>query len=513
MFKYIPTPTGLRVHESDAFIKMILGPYGSGKSCMVANDLLFYALSQAPAPDGVRYTHIGVIRSTSGEVLSTSRRSLLEVWPDEFGGIRAGGYPTYGFYTGPVGDGPYDYISQGRPWEPGLGTYINVQFSLYGLETAEDAEKIKSVNWSFAWINEATNIDFSIIAMASGRVGRYPSAAQGGCSYAGLIMDFNQPTPGHYLHNMMQNPERIGRDLGLAEGKTIQVFVQPPAAFKQEDELGKVSYRTNPDAENLENLKDGEGYYKKQIALQLMDGRTDLIDSLYCLLSVPIREGKPVWPEFRRELHLAPTDIEPMQFNNTIIGFDASGIHPAVAVLQEHAGRWAVVDELYGEDMGLEEFIEQALIPLVLAKYSTGECIVSLDPSDPRNAFNALTPSAILKEKGFRVYKPASNSPKLRIQSVARLLNKNVGGLLISPHCELVTAAVQGGYRYPKLRIHGSIESLYNINPVKDKHSHIADALQYACMYINSGTLHESEDTDFVKKKLSRRRKVLGRLI
>ena len=57
-FQYIPTATGLKFHDSDAKIKLVFGPYGSGKTCMIMNDAKFYALAQAPAPDGVRYAKI-----------------------------------------------------------------------------------------------------------------------------------------------------------------------------------------------------------------------------------------------------------------------------------------------------------------------------------------------------------------------------------------------------------------------------------------------------------------------
>ena len=51
---YVPSPTGLAFHDSDAIVKLVIGPYGSGKTCMVINDAKFYCRAQAPAPDGVR---------------------------------------------------------------------------------------------------------------------------------------------------------------------------------------------------------------------------------------------------------------------------------------------------------------------------------------------------------------------------------------------------------------------------------------------------------------------------
>ena len=105
-FNYIPSPTGMKFHESDAFVKLVVGPYGSGKTCMIMNDALYYCLNQAPAQDGVRYTRIGVVRGTYPELVSTTRGSIIEVFPRNFGDIRAGGLPILGTYEFPVGDGP-----------------------------------------------------------------------------------------------------------------------------------------------------------------------------------------------------------------------------------------------------------------------------------------------------------------------------------------------------------------------------------------------------------------------
>ena len=95
-FNYIPSPTGLAFHESDAFVKLVDGPFGSGKTCMIMNDAKYYCLSQAPASDGVRYVRIGVVRGTYPELSSTTRNSSLEGFPGQFGTLRAAGSPSVG---------------------------------------------------------------------------------------------------------------------------------------------------------------------------------------------------------------------------------------------------------------------------------------------------------------------------------------------------------------------------------------------------------------------------------
>ena len=103
-FNYVPSATGLKFHESDAFVKLVDGPFGSGKTCMIMNDAKYYCLAQAPAPDGVRYTRIGVVRGTYPELTSTTRNSILEVFPEQFDTVRSAGSPILGHYRFPVGD-------------------------------------------------------------------------------------------------------------------------------------------------------------------------------------------------------------------------------------------------------------------------------------------------------------------------------------------------------------------------------------------------------------------------
>lgn len=523
-FNYVPSPTGIRFHDSDAFVKLIFGPYGSGKTCMIMNDAKFYCLAQTPAADGVRYTRIGVIRGTYPELVSTTRESILEVFPSAFGTIRMGGAPLRGVYRFPVGDGPYDWLIQRAPWQPGFGTLVQVEFILVALQTADDAEKIKSANWSFAIINEATSVDYEVLTAVMGRVGRYPSQDMGGCSYAGLLIDTNQPPQGHYLLHMKEHPEA-----------NWDIFEQPPAALKHEDDLGNIVYEVNEKAENLRNLgakarpddfndwpveqqeaflrEKGMDYYRNQIAAWQLEGRTDKIDSLFCMMDVPMKDGKPVWPGFKYDIHVAKKDVEPVPFADTIIGYDTSGIHPGAVFIQNNQGRWAIIDELYGDGMGLETFVEQALIPLTLHRYSTCRIVVACDPANAKDAYTGVAPSVHLENKGFEVYMPKTNDPKTRIRVVDQLLNRNTGGLIVSPHCLMTIKAFQGGYRYKRLRVAGSVAAVYDARPEKNDSSHIADALQYAAMYIaREEGFGERKATQLIST-LSKRRSILKRIM
>lgn len=521
-FNYIPSPTGIQFHESDAFIKLVVGPFGSGKTCMIMSDAKFYCLSQNPAPDGVRYTRIGVVRGTYPELTSTTRDAIIEVFPKGFGTVRSGGHPLQGLYRFPVGDGPYDYLQTGEPWKPGYGTVAQVEFILQALQDAVDADKVRSANWSFAIVNEATSVDYAIIAAIMGRVGRYPSENMGGCSYAGILIDTNQPPQGHYLLDMIEHPK-----------PSWFILRQPPAAFKRIASNGAVSYEINTQAENLRNLgakrkpddfqawskekqqkflhDKGLDYYRNQVDYWCTRGREDMVDSLFCMLDVPVKDGKPVFSLFNYDTHVLREDAEPTPYKGVICGYDTSGIHPACVFLQEQRGRWVVLDELYGEDMGMEAFLEQALMPLVTEKYVHCDLVVACDPANARDSYTGQSPSAHLEARGLRVEMPRTNDPKTRINTVESMLNKNAGGLVINPRCNLLITAMQGGYHYRRLRVMGAIEEAYDPRPEKNTSSHIADALQYACLHIMREGVSSSQDLYPLLQQMAKRREILRR--
>lgn len=499
-FQYVMSPTGKLFHECDSYVKMICGPYGSGKSCCCAVDVLSYACAQAPAPDGVRYSRIGVVRATYPELHDATRRSLLEVLPSEYGTILSSGAPMEGIYRIPLPD----------------GTMVQMELALWAIRTADDAQKLKSSNWTFAWINEATGVSPEVFSVVSSRTSRYPSEDLGGISWGGIIMDFNQPAPGTWLAEFIKNPQ-----------PNWSVFLQPPAAFKREDSQGRTYYEVNESAENLRNLggkeagdpedmlpeERGKRYYRNQIDGLLKSGRTDIIDNQYCMLDVPVVDGKPVYTNFSITRHVAPEHLNPVMFQDILVGIDQSGIHPAAVILQFQEGKWCILDEMYADGEGLENFIQGILVPLLRSKYSTNPVTAAIDPSNTRDSWQAVTPRERLEEVGITAVTEISNNPKLRIQTVEHMLNLDTGGILVSPDCELLIRGFQSEYRYRRLRAAGSIGAVYTPVPEKNDASHLHDALQYAALLIHQGQKEDSVDVSHIAEVLSRKSKLYRRVV
>jgi hypothetical protein len=424
----------------------------------------------------------------------------MEVMPPGSGHITMGNAPLHGVFNfGPLPD----------------GTHCQVEFDLWSSDTADVAEKLKSSNWTGLWLNEATEVPFGVMSAAKIRGGRYPAAHLGGIYWSGLIMDFNRPPKGHWLWGL------FGKENTYLNNSVYPIasFVQPPAAFCEENEYGKEYYIVNPEAENLENLAGGVDYYQKQIALLLTQGKTDEIKSLYCLLETESKSGRAVWPMFDPSKHVARTKIEPLLGEPLLVGCDPSGIHPAAVLAQYQQGRWCITDELAGDEEGLDVFLHSGLIPLIKGRYSNCPVTIVVDPANARDAYTGLTPTTHMASAGFTIAQRTTNRPETRIAAVSALLNINIGGLLISPHCEYLIDAMKGadgpnGYHYTKHRLRGSIESSYSPSPEKNAASHLADSLQYLALHINrESAITREPEVWMINQSLVRKNTVRQRIM
>ncbi|EFA1526611.1 hypothetical protein ACLAFG_003854 [Escherichia coli] len=492
LYEAYPTASKFHAAWKEKKIRAMCGPFGSGKSVTCVNDLLYIAIRQKPAPDGVRYTRFGVIRATYPNLRTTTKKTLEQWLIHEAGGIKE---------TAPM-EGHYRFRLQHD------GTLVDMELILLAVSDDESIKKLRSTDFTAIWINEATEVPASVFTTATERIGRYPSGERGACSWRGVIMDYNMPPRGHWLLNLF-----------ASERDDYALFMQPPAAFKHESDDGMISYEVNPEAENLVPLGGNDGfeggirYYQSQIDSKMLVGDYDGIDQLLCLKVVDDRSGKPVWPRFSRAIHVAKHVILPQPGLETMISIDTSGIHPAALFWQFIGVKWVILDELYGEETGFEDFVYGGLLPLVQSRYKESSGILAIcDPANARNALTATTPVATLNEAHIRAQVAGTNNTKSRIEAVNRLLNKDVGGLLISPNCERVIASCAGGYKFGKMQIRGTVDVAYTANPVKNEHSHPADALQYGALYALRYD-ESSGDVSAVKRafrdRLRKRRRIM----
>ena len=275
---YNAPPTIAAFLDSDAFVRCVVGPIGSGKSSGCVVEILRRAREQAPGPDGVRRTRFAVVRNTYRELEDTTRKTF-EQW------IPAG--------LGEWHEQDFAFVID-RP-----GIHCEVLFR--ALDRPQDVKKLLSLELTGCYFNELREVAKPIFDGMQGRVGRYPARKDGGPTWFGVWGDTNPWDIEHWGYQLfsLELPEEF-------------------ALFEQPDGL-------SPEAENVENLppryyerltagKDAEwidcyvrGKYPKRV-----------VGSVYGALLGALRERGGIL-----NFQFAPTEI----FTSWDLGFsDATGI-------------------------------------------------------------------------------------------------------------------------------------------------------------------------------------------
>ena len=433
---YTPPPTGKAFMQSDAKMRTLMGPVGSGKSVTCSFEIVRRATMQEPNEQGIRKTRAAVVRETARQLQDTTIKTFLDWFPPGVCGTYMRTTKTYFFKVGDV----------------------ECEVMFRALDDADDVANLNSLELTFTWFNECKDIHPEIVDAMSKRIGRFPSKKDGGPTWHGMWGDTNPPTMDTWWFYQM---EHLDPKDGVSENDNgWDVFKQPSGR--------------STDAENIENLP--ENYYDTQ-------GRSDeyirtFIDGEYGLSL----SGQPIYKYFRPDYHMGKETLRPIVngVRPIVIGMDL-GLTPAAVIgQQDPRGRVLILGEAVSFDMGIQRFTRTILKPLIIAQWSGAPIIVVTDPAGIQRAqTDERSAVDIIKAEGLKVFPAKTNNISARISAVDDFLMRQVDGdsaFLVDPSCTNLKAAMMGGYRYhPK---NGTIE--------KNKHSHVAEALQYLMMHINT---------------------------
>ena len=200
--------------------------------------------------------------------------------------------------------------------------------------------------------------------------------------------------------------------------------------------------------------------------------------------------GFPVYDKtFSVEQHVSKEPLKPIRAEGypVTIGLDF-GRTPAAAMMQmTPSGRVVVLGELTSENMGIETFLTTKLRPYLYERFPGCSFVVAPDPAGwQKTQVGEISPVDVVKKAGFKVVRPASNKPKIRIEAVENLLTRTSDGkpfLSIDPSCATLIKGFRYGYRWRENK-KGDLEG---DSPDKNSFSHVHDALQYGAMVVNGG--------------------------
>ena len=536
---------------SDAIVKGIRGPEGSGKSVGCFMDMFKYAGAQLPYR-GKRSTHWTVVRSTYPELLTTSLRTFEEWFGSKI--VR---------------------ITRQPPVEAEVmidlpdKTILDMKMLFLSLDVPNDVKKLKSLETTGAFLNEASEMGRWILTRMLGRIARWPPKRWNvPIVWSGILMDTNSCEDDHWWYKYAEEktPEgwkffdqpasliKFQSDKQVSAYEKAQQYVADhqylPDDFLRivEDMFGN-QYVGNPECENYKGQQLGINYWLNTISGRPLKEINTLVMNEYG----PTGDDMPVYPEYQDGLHCAKEILKPMQGIGITLGFDFGNMPACTFAQISPRGQKVFFDEMYVEkhgSMGIRQLSREHIVPYLLDNFLPWlikglicgygdpagtqraqtdektcyqilrECPIT-NPTGGTSDFKAngkllADPSyfAKIREQALKGYVslgdigveslPAcsNNAAEPRKDAIKKLLIMKIDGdpaFLLSPKCQLLRKGMRGKYRYKRVQVGGNDERYVN-QPVKDLYSHICESAEYNCMAASYFAYDSTEESEHIKQ-------------
>ncbi len=455
---YKPSKTGFKFHSSDKRVRCIIGPYGSGKSTLCCADIVEWGCGMPAMPDGIRRSRFAIIRNTYGELESTTLKTWLD-WFDELGEVKTKVKPPYVHHTFNDGNGK-----------------VEIELLFLALDRPDHIKKLKSLELTGAYLNEACELPKVILDHILTRVNRYPSRRIVKNYRSGVILDTNPPPTSNWIYRLFE----VNRPEGF------EIFHQPAGLLKTDD-----GYVANPDADNIENLADT--YYT-----DMTQGNSEEFIRVYaCGEYGVIKSGKPVYPQYNDDWH-SVDHLEPIEGLPIDLAWDF-GLTPSALCTQTTAdGRLLCLKEICATKMGLENFLEHVFFRVFNETFPG--YVIGHSVGDPAGNTAAQTDEStclgILNDFDIPTDGAPTNEILPRLEAVWKLLNSSPDGkpaILINRNgCPVLREGFLGLYAFE--RLNSSNDEVYKDKPDKNEYSHIHDALQYRALLMFNAKRNRPDD-------------------
>lgn len=437
-----------------------VGPYGSGKTHAALMKLYLMGMEQVPT-NGVAASRFIVSRLTRPQLVSTTIKSFHEVFPEK------------------AGFAPVESAALRTHWRfkpAGFEHIVDIDWQFLALETDEDVARVLGLEATSFFIDEARLIDPSLLGKLTGRL-RFPAVSR----HRSIELCSNPWSTDHPFHPLFV----------LDRNEDTSFYHQPGGLDKNE--------RGEWIGENLQNLSQtpesillpwndparrelGVKYYQAMLADMSPE---DALLNVHSKWGVS-REGKPVYSDYDDSRHCTPLKYDPgMKIE---LGTDF-GLNSATVLYQQTMnGNIRILAEFVTEDQGtvahherLKTFVERTF-PNASIGRATG------DPAGAQRGADGQQIFALVR-KFFPSYQPArTNELATRHEAVNALFRRNVLGqpalVIDNKRCPMLRQACIDKYFYKTLKGTGAQHSE---QPEKNRWSHVAEALGYACLGAGAG--------------------------
>ncbi len=462
---YNATKTASQFHHTDAFVRLLLGAVGCGKSVTNCVEVFRRAQEQEPGDDGIRRSRWGIIRNTYPELKSTTIKTWLDWFPEEvFGKMK---------------------------WDSPITHKIclpnfELEVIFLALDSEQDIKKLMSFEFTGIYINELQYVHPKIFKVCQQRVNRYPAKKSGASiTWTGVIADTNPPSTRHWIYKTFE----VNKPVNFSIKKfspALKVINEKPKDIPYAVSRDGTIYINNTEADYINNLPD-EKYYLNQVP-----GSTDEEIKVYMLGEYGlVVDGRPVHPEYKDRLHYVDKELKADPNIEIGLGWDF-GLTPACAITQfTPQGQLLVLDELYSEDDSLEDFAEYTVITHLDRYYPHWRTnhVSRHDPAGQgESQINKKTCQQVLQKLSINSHPAASSNASIPrrngLKYHLRKLIRGEPGLLLSNRCPQIREGLMGMFQYHKIKsIDENLDDRYHEKPLKNMHSHICEALEYIGMY------------------------------
>jgi len=437
--------------------KIIMGPYGSGKTSGITHQMLKDVIMMTPCDDGVRRYKWAIIRNTAGQ-LETTTLKTWEFWTQ--------GLPAPHRRSKPQLTYTYNFNDEDGQ--------IDLEVIFLALDRVDDVKKLDSLEITSAYINELRHMPKTIFDVIQSRIKRYPAKIEFLKRYKDLKIktpfkdwdpyvpllyaDTNPPKNRHWI-------EQIDKD----ETSKILVYHQPPALIQNKDK----KWIVNDAADNIEF--QGRNYY-----LDMIDRGEEFIKVYGQGKYGTIVDGRQVYPNYNDDLH-SIEDI-PVEKNEPIfLGIDYGTVCPAIILQQVIKGQIRCIKEFIGDYLTIDALYDGLVKPYLNLNCKGQTVYASGDPADTYDGRAQLAKHNIIADPC------RTNSVDIRISAVKSVLDKLINGkpryIVSRKGCPMLRDGFLGEYHYRRLSVVGDekyVDTPNKTHPYSDIH----DANQYSVIKI-----------------------------
>ncbi len=475
-----PGPVGAAFIKSRGPLDIIMGPAGSGKTvCSVVKGPLLAASYMPVCKDGVVRFKLACIRDTYRDFA----RTALASWHNMFPIGHAWQKPDKGYEGGQ--DRPVKHHLEWEAWRGPDKVKVEFTFETGAIGDQNVEQFIKGYEVSAGWGNEVDLLDPRVPGLLFQRTGRYPPVdliapseldrvsrdGREAMRLMGLSVDADEIVLPRVFWGDM-NPPDIDHPI------LVEVLEKKNPAYKFFWQPGGLEANAENRAGKPRSSYELEAATQPEhITRRMVHGKPGYA-----------QDGKPVYPEFDLKLHVADEPIRPAAGIPLSTGKDAGGSPAGTVVQFMPNGQLRILAELCTEPGTGPARYAQMFYELLLDQFSGFAFREGWgDPSafygaDTQNGELAWMQS-VSKALSIPILPAPSNEPHIRQEAVRWYLGAPIDAttprLIIDPRCKVLIGGFAAHYKLTK---QASASGTDRLDVVKNRYSHVHDALQYVCL-------------------------------